>query len=423
MQSNIMFILVAAEIALLCLAVCLFLVFKNRSLQRLIERLRKRMDELVDDLRKARANKNQENAVGPENSQETKSYIDWINDQLDRTNHFHNELNSAQNIALDISPDNPLANRTAALRHALFLAEKEAFAQNQADLPDWKILQQRYEKIFHFYEERSEDQENETNQVEIDALNEELGNARKRINNLEKFKKLYFELEDKWQNCKDEAQMHFSSLTRMANQVENPQEFEQTLESYHAAYNQVSSLIESGFEASLQAQSTGQHTNNNNEIRRLKQIAAEQHKVIGDLQQKLRESNSSEEVQTIVSSLEVELQKQIRFASESETCVQLMEDELQTAHTELDILRSKVNTLPQLKTQLMELRKDRDEFEAKTNALSNENHKLRKKIKESDSSKDDAIETIKLRKALTSMEAKYNDLEEKFLDLKLQKNG
>jgi len=439
MKPDIIIFLIAGEAILLLFAVCIFLILRNRTLKHLTDRLKTRLKELMDSLKTALENsvvaseplepKPLESKDEPTTSDDKKTYLEWVEDQIDNTATFHKQLESTQDITQDITPSNALPNRTAALRNAILFAEKETLTQSTDKEPDWEILQRHYQHIFDSQKDpQDEDDDNKAiNKAKNDAIKDELANARKRIDNLEKFKQLYFELEDKWQECKSEAQKHFTELSQMADSAGDTLAFEESLKRYHDAYNTISPLIESGLDDALASplqENIPTKLDRSAEIQRLKQVAAEQHQLIHELQQKLYETNAHESSDSIVSDLEEQLTKQERFLNEAETCVQLMEDELGVANTELNSLRPKIAGLLHIKAELLQTRKERDEFEFKLSALDTENRKLRKKVQESSgSSKDDAIESIKLRKTLTMMESKYNDLEEKFLDLKLQKSN
>lgn len=440
MKPDVMIYLITGEAILLLFAVCIFLVLRNRTLKRLISRLKKRLKELMNSLKKTpEDNTFEAKPSEPEKpelnstaaaSDNQKTYLEWVEEQIDNTITFHKQLESAQDITKDITPSSDLPNRTAALRNAILLAEKETLTQNTDKKPDWAILQRNYQRIFNSQEDTTHDEDDDNkaiNKAKNDAIKDELANARKRIDNLEKFKQLYFELEEKWQDCKSEAQKHFTELSQMADSADNTLAFEESLEHYHNAYNTISPLIASGLEDALASplqEDLSAKLDRSTEMRRLKQVAAEQHQLIHELQQKLSKTNAHEKDESIVNNLEEQLTEQERFLSEATTCVQLMEDELEVAHTELNSLRPKIAGLLHIKAELQQAKKERDDFEFKLSALDTENRKLRKKVQESSgSSKDDAIESIKLRKTLTMMESKYNDLEEKFLDLKLQKSN
>ncbi|WNO09958.1 hypothetical protein [Teredinibacter sp. KSP-S5-2] len=423
LEAPDLFIVAAVEVAAVLFVICVFLVYQNRNLRELVSRLKTRMEELVSDLRHARrlvsSNKpaEQESTSPPTSG---KAYLALIAEQIEQTRNYHESLNSTQDIILDLSPETPLPRRAAALRYAMLLAEKEAVSGGEDAKTNWEPIKKKYEQIFSFYEDYSTDAETPSGpSEEVDLLNQELTNAKKRINNLEKFKALYFDLEEKWQEAKDNADAHYSDLTEMVSQVENSGEFEQKLNDYHASYQTVSKLIEGGVEPTqtevirLDEAAAG-------EIRHLRAVAADQHKIIEDLQRRLQEAQSEEERTAVVTGLQQELHKQTRFIQEAETCIQLMEDELHNANREIEQLKSKANTLPQLKAELKETRDLKDEYELKMYALKTENTKLNKRLKESNNTSIDMAQLNEMKKQLADMETQYASLEEKYLDLKLQ---
>lgn len=126
------------------------------------------------------------------------------------------------------------------------------------------------------------------------------------------------------------------------------------------------------------------------EIRHLRAVAADQHTTITTLQSKLKNAKTSEEKAEIVEELQDELNKQVRFVQESETCVKLMEDELSNANKEL----------------------------AQTKQ---ENQKLSQKLNNNlDAANTDSGEIQKYKKALQELQSRYAELEEKYLDTKIK---
>ena len=207
----------------------------------------------------------------------------------------------------------------------------------------------------------------------------------------------------------------------MADKVEDRDAFETALQSYHSAYNDVNALIENGIETPdadllgmIDEKSAG-------ELKHLRSVAAEQHKIITQLQAKLENAKTDEDRNILVDGLKDELNKQQRFVQESETCIQLMEEELHTANKEITQLKDRLRTLPNIKTQLQEAKSQRDQYELKVYALTSENRKLQKKLKEDKGTVTaDSGESKKLKRELMDLEAKYASLEEKYLDLKIQ---
>lgn len=417
MQLNNLALIAAAEVAAVLLVFCVILIFQNRSLRGLVKKLQSRMEQLVEDLKAARSDKNQEQRGN------LKSFAEQINDQLELTKDHHKDLKSEQDIVLDLAPDIELPKRAAALRYAILLAEKECVAASEQDEPNWELLRSKYEQIFDFYSDYTESADEGGSREELDALSQELSNAKKRINNLEKFKALYFDLEEQWEASKEEAQTHYNNLSEMSAKIENGQEFESALESYHASYNDVNNLIERGIGDPEVITKTVEVVDKETagELRHLRMVASDQHKLITELQSKLRGASTDVERNQIMEGLQDELQRQQRFIQESETCIQLMEDELNNTNRELDQLKSRLKALPSIKTQLKEIKTQKDEYELKVYALTSENRKLTKKLKEEkESSPIDTGDTASMKKELIELETRYASLEEKYLDLKLQ---
>lgn len=398
----------AIELALLFVVTSIFLVFQNRSLKKLLGKLRSRMQVMVEQIRTTNPSREGKNKTDA-------SYQDFLNQQIKTTHARHLALNSDQDIALDIDPQVPLPRRVAALRFALLQAEREATRNNQ---PDWDAFQNRYEQIFSYFQDYSPSAEGGANAEEIDLLTLELTNAKKRINNLEKFKALYFDLDERWQSSKDKAQKSYSELSQLAEQVDDSETYKQLLHEYHSAYNEFGEMFERGVESQETLEKLEEA---HGEIRHLRAVAAEQHTIISDLQLRLETSTTDEEKAQIVGELQVELQTQIRYVQESETCIKLLEDELTNANKELEQLRTRVNLIPGLKTELAELKDKNEEFDQQVYSLKSDNRRLTRKLEQIvKAPPPDSAELPKYKKALAELQAKYNELEEKYLDVKMQ---
>lgn len=428
MQFDNILVIALAEVSLVLLIFCLILFAQNRKQKGVVKKLQSRMLELVDDLKEAKTSPATESQEEPTAAEVCKTFLDQVNEQIEVTREHHTSLEPDRDIVLDLAPDTELPRRAAALRYAVLLAEKEAlmsaieFEDEESDL-DWSKIRGKYQQIFDFYEDYTPEPEEVANHGDLEALNQELLNAKKRINNLEKFKALYFDLEEKWEASKEQAQAHYNDLNEMASQVEDSEKFETSLKNYHEAYNTIDTIIVEGVGNPDTIVETVKITDEKTagELRHLRMVTADQHKIITDLEDKLKSASTDEEKNEIVEGLKDELEKQKRFMQESDTCIQLMEDELNNAHKELDQLKGRLKTLPSLKTQMQEVRKQKDEYELKVYALTSENRKLTKKLKEEQGSSMvvDSGEATKLKKELADLESRYASLEEKYLDLKI----
>ncbi|MFL0802135.1 MAG: hypothetical protein K6L81_00330 [Agarilytica sp.] len=426
MQLDNIALIAAAEVAAVLLIFCIILLYQNRSLRNLIKKLQGRMTELVGDLKTAKSSPPPPEAAADTPLALCKSFLDHVGDQIEITRDHHKSLSPDRDIVLDLAPDTDLPRRAAALRYAMLLAEKEALLsviESEDEEINWSLIRGKYQQIFDFYEDYTPEAEEVADHADIEALNQELTNAKKRINNLEKFKALYFDLEEQWEESKNKAQEHYNDLSAMASEVENGDKFESALEGYHASYGNIDKMIQQGVGDPETIIETVKVTDAETagELRHLRMVAADQHKIITELEEKLKGANSDEERNQIMEGLKGELDKQKRFIQESETCIQLMEDELNNAHKELDQLKGRLKALPSLKTQMQEMRKQKDEYELKVYALTSENRKLTKKLKEDKSSIPvDNGDAAKLKKEVADLETRYANLEEKYLDLKLK---
>ena len=414
-ESNLV-VIIAIEVAVVLLVLSLFLVMHNKKLRGIVKKLQTRMQELVVQLKEARTE-----SGAPQNETGVSSnYLEFVDEQIALTRNHHEELGSDRDIVLDLSPDSPIPQRAAALRYAILLAEKEAMsAETALDDFDWSKIRSKYEQIFSFYEDYVEPESGELDPEEQESLQKELANAKKRIDNLEKFKKLYFEMEEQWESSKKTAQSHYDELSEMAADASDPEKFETALEGYQAAYGKFNNFLESSdpvVETITVTDPTALE-----EIKQLKAVAADQHMIINELQTKLAQADTEEVRTELINGLKTELDKQSRFIQESETCIQLMEDELNSANKEMEILRSRLKALPSIKAQLKDATSKRDEYELKVYALTSDKRKLEKRLVEEKKSKSpDTDELRRFKKTIADMEIRYTELEEKYLDLKLQ---
>ncbi len=398
------------------LAVCLFvialLILKNRKLRTILGKFKDKVKELRQQIRKASTPP----APPPSPPPPEKYYKDMLSEQLALTKDYHHSLGTRQDIALDLDSDSPLPRRTAALRHALLIAEIEATATSDIN---WDFLSNRYQQILSFNKDDDEALDTLSTEEDLQQAQAELEQARKRINNLERFKALYLDLEERWEQCKGEASSHYTELKNLAAKSLQSEDFDTLLENYRESYNDVGALIEQGVIETIKPQADGEK--HFVELQHLRSVAADQHRIITELKEKLSQADTEQEKQEAVETLQQELNKQARFLQESETCIQLMEDELETANNEVNLLRNKLSKLPEIKSQLKDLQSKVDQSETLVDSLKTENRRLSKKLKlTQEAPPEDSEEIRRLRKEYTTLQGKYNDLEEKFLDLKLK---
>lgn len=82
------------------------------------------------------------------------TYQQCLLQQIEQTRRYHQSLGTRTDIALDLDPQFPEPQRTAALRHALLVAECGAI--DESHRVNWEFLTSRYQQILSFYQDYSE---------------------------------------------------------------------------------------------------------------------------------------------------------------------------------------------------------------------------------------------------------------------------
>lgn len=98
-------------------------------------------------------------------------------------------------------------------------------------------------------------------------------------------------------------------------------------------------------------QSESPASNNTDDFIKLRNLAAFQFRTIHKLQQKLDEATTAAEKNEVIKQLEQELYRHIRFLNESDTCMQLLEEELHRANQELARLQEADIEIQQLRDE------------------------------------------------------------------------
>lgn len=411
-----LYLIIALEAIAICTFVIFFLLVQNRKLRRL-----RNKPKPPDTPLKQEASLSETGLSG--HLTQLQTYGDQLAQQIELTKQHHSTLGENLNIALDLDPEAPPARRTAALRHAILIAETDALAQDES-VPDWERLGARYQRIWDFQEDYHPKQHQESQENgELMELKENLHQAQKRINNLERFKVMYLELDQRWQACKGQADEHYSELRNLAADSNNADNLHKALENYHAIYNDIGEIIEQGADIGMNSDADEEQASQTHlqEIRRLREVATNQHRIITELQTKLSGDSSDKPHNPILDGLQNELHKQTRFLKESETCIQLMEDELDTAKRELLQLRSRLQDFPKINSQVKTLQARSDQQEELIEKLQSDNRRLSRQLQQAQQAPpEDNQDLRKLRKELAEMQSKYNELEEQFLDMKLK---
>lgn len=446
---------VVAEMAILLLFVSIFLLVHVSNLKKLVASLEKKIGGLRQTL--ATARKEAADAVkqlAEKASFKPRDYLSYLDEEIERTRNHHLELNPDRDIVLDITPEAPIERQAASLRHAFLVAEKEARYAGEDDESSWDILQAKLQQIISFYAADElaathESDETDSQSGDSDDQDELIAGYQKRIENLEKFKKLYFEMEKDWQKARAEAEDYYEQILKLGLQLGGGEHFESILNDYSKVYDGLGELLsEASDRENSGERSAGQDADlrvsdpsvgkmviaNQEEIQRLKNMAVDQHKVITQLKRQLMDASSLEEYETSVAELTKQLDRQQRFIKEAETCTQLLEDELDRALEENRKLKNQVNESSegisaeekqQIEKLISDMSSESHEMLKTIAALEDENEDLKKQLVSSSSRTEDDKNAALLKEKLTmlqqellNLQTQHIELEERYLELK-----
>ena len=421
MQVPNAILVVAAEINIVLLVGAVIFFIHSRKLKSLVARQQEKLLELLQ------AKKNIPAGMSSAPNLPT-DYKTYLNKELDATSERFSADSSGENIALELPDRSPIFQRILALRYAFLRAEELGTTEKIGTPEYWSIFQQALSPLLSASQPGEENFE----------LAEELTTAKKRIENLEKFKRLFFDMEKQWNSAQANAQDYYNQLLELSEGVNDRAAFNNVLENYHGVYDSIHQNIA---QAVQNQDSFGNHKTINitrqdpraaEEIMKLRNVAADQHRIINNLQRKLIEATTAEEKETVIHELQQQLQRQVRFVQESETCIQLLEDELAKAHEEITIkdkTLDETNSLSeenkQIKTTLHNFTLESKDLLNSINDLEDENDSLKQNINQTAQisthavSKETVSDVNKTHAELSDLKKQYAELEEKYLDLKL----
>lgn len=353
-------LLVLAEIAFALLLLCVFLLLHVRSLRRLVAALEERVISVRETLKNTRQDFKavQERLLEREQTPAL-SYSEHIESQLAATRNHHLSLDPDRDIVLDIEPDTTMERQVAALRHAFLVAEQEAaLAADNAGV-DWEVLQAKLARIIDFYQRGESavahgplepiDLDHldaltappaEADASEVAALREQIDNQTRQIENLEKFRKLFFDTEEKWRAATAQADQYKQELLHRSAGMEGGDDIRELLARYSETYADFGAGLadERGqaraanhvIEVGGQEMSVGKTViANQEEILRLRNMAIDQHRMIISLRQQLESAESLEQKAAVIAELHKQLERHERFLKESDICARQIEEELE----------------------------------------------------------------------------------------------
>ncbi len=441
MVNSSLVLYVLGELCLLLLAITVGLLIYTRGLKKLVATL----EDKVLNLRKVLQNTKEAALLKFEELQKTSAvngYLGQLDEQIHATRAHHRSLGADRDITLDLAQDVSQERKTASFRHAVLLAEKEAMLSSDTTDPAWDVLQNKFQQLLRFFQGPDAAVAPASAGEDVGMLEATIEAQKKQIANLEKFKKLFFELESKWNSAQASAEGVQHQLSAMANILGAGDDFDDLLKQYVASYSDVNHLISGGAGAGVDdsgLQRAGTKTvviDRREEVDALRRMAMEQHGVINDLKRRLYEAKSDEQRQRAVSDTQEELSRYQRFVKEAETCIEQMEAEISEVRAHAGALEAENERLKrdvkmldghiegndQLKTQLQELQKESSGLRMKIRDLEQENQQLRSQPAAPAGGGQEAA-TLKARlqevqQELLNLQTQHIELEDRYIELR-----
>lgn len=430
-------LLAGLEFGLLLLAACLFLLFHVRGLRVLIAALEAKVVSLRNVLRGARSEATEARSELAAMRRQSRDFADYLEEQITATRNQHLSLQPDRDIVLDIAPDSPLERQALALRYALLIAEKESWEATEGKGCDWEVIGTKLGAIIDFYQQHvpvpsGEPGAGADSSDDQSPLQQTIDSQRRQIANLERFRKLYFEGEKRWQEASSRADGYLEELRTLGQTLGGGSEFNELLHQYNDVYAGLGELMTRNPEQEQRAASAQRVIVNQDEVNRLRNMAVDQHKVILQLKKQLAEASSIEQKDAAIAELQKQLDRQERFLKESETCTKLLEDELNRTLDENQLLREEsgggadVGEHQELQQLVSDLTRESREMLSAITVLEEENRRLQAELLEGGSGAaggDSAALREQLQGAqfeLLALQESYVELEERYLELKMQ---
>jgi hypothetical protein len=424
MQVPPLILAIAIEMYLVLLIAAVVLIFYSLKQKKLIRRQQEKLRELIDTIK----------TISPPSAAPGKSYKQLINEQLDLTRDRFALIAPRSDISEAQPADLPINQRIVALRYAFLRAEELGTTEVPGSEGYWNIFRQTLEPLL-----RSSTTDSSLD-IPLDAAieppaSEELEMYKRRVENLEKFKKLFFDLEKRWNEAQATAQDYYNELYAMGDGIEDREKYEMLLGQYGNSYNEITHYMQSA-NAALSGQPVESKTINiirqdpraAEEIMKLRNVAADQYRIISNLQRKLEAAVTAEEKDLVIKELEQQLQRQVRFVQESDTCVQLLEDELNKANEKIAEQEEIIEHDHQLEEENQRIKETLENFTHESKELlgslaelEQENDQLKNDLEHTHT--EPATTPVNLQKIQTEfaeLRKQYTELEEKYLELKFK---
>lgn len=423
MQVSNWIIFGAAEVLALLVLICGFLLIHARKLKSLIARLQNKLQTLAKDLKKTKqAYSNLEQSIPKQTS-----YSEILDHQLETNREHHFSLNPDQDIALDLSPRSPFKRQLASLRHAFLITEKEADLSSETEgQPNWGVIETKLGSLMAFFKAEPIKQEGQDNPGEIEELKRSLLISQQRVENLERFKTLFHDLEEKWQRTQESAKHYHQQLASLGSLHPDQAAFESALKGYQNTFKAFDDTLannQPGSSGSITQVINNSGTAPDDEINRLKSVAANQHQLISELQQRLEIAYSAADKEALLEDMKSQLDQHARYIEESDTCIKLLERELDEAHEEISRLEQQ--SVPRASQsasseKLAILINEREMMNQTIQNLESENEQLVLQMQATLAEPSANGGNTEILQEFKQLQQQYAELESKYLELRMK---
>ncbi|MBT5231836.1 MAG: hypothetical protein HOM11_16350, partial [Methylococcales bacterium] len=245
-------------------------------------------------------------------------------------------------------------------------AEKTLTQYDQTTPEFWQQLKNRLRRIIKAYEPDEEDDDEDTvapvdNSEELARLEAENENLKKRVSNLEMFKKMFFDLQIKVKELTEQGQEIHNQATSIA-EANDDGDMLGLLNQYQNSYQEMSAAASNTPPVIQVTQAAGEgvtqvmHVKDTKELNQLKETNSDQHNIITRLRGELQgmQNASSDEINNKTAEIEQQIAKMEKSLAESDMCVQMLENDYSDAMQQVYELEEKLNTQQAETNQLVD---------------------------------------------------------------------
>ncbi|MCU7938260.1 MAG: hypothetical protein KZQ64_10435 [gamma proteobacterium symbiont of Bathyaustriella thionipta] len=214
---------------------------------------------------------------------------------------------------------------------------------NEAEVT-WEKIKNELTPLFNNYLQPILSQQNVSEAPAADDLHAQLESANKRINNLEKFKQLYFELQDKLSKSIVDIETLNQTISELSDGSEHYESIQIAIEKNKALYLEMGQMIGMDKErhhenvANTMDYSEAIINERKDEIKRLKSQIAQQFEDIWSLQSRLGNSEGEPTPEALSAGIETIS----RNLKDAEMCIETMDMEIQTLTSEISNLKNQL---------------------------------------------------------------------------------